>query len=75
MTENAWRNDMPITIGIDIGGTFTDVVAFDASDGRLWVTKVPSTPENHAIGFKNGLEKIVKMTASRFEDIAELAVF
>ena len=32
-------------IGIDIGGTFTDIVALDR-DGRLALTKVPSTPKD-----------------------------
>ena len=37
-------------IGIDVGGTFTDVVLFDAACGRLSVAKVPSTTDNQAIG-------------------------
>ena len=32
-----------IRIGIDTGGTFTDVVAFDETTGELTVTKTPST--------------------------------
>jgi N-methylhydantoinase A len=31
-------------IGVDVGGTFTDLVAFDAASGTLKVVKVPSTP-------------------------------
>ena len=34
-----------IRIGIDTGGTFTDVVAFDEDSGELVTTKTPSTPE------------------------------
>ena len=33
----------PLLIGVDVGGTFTDLVAADA-DGTLRVVKVPSTP-------------------------------
>ena len=34
---------MSITIGIDIGGTFTDVVSLDNESGELQYTKVNST--------------------------------
>jgi len=44
-----------IRIGIDTGGTFTDVVAFDESTGELTVTKTPSTPADPARGFITGL--------------------
>lgn len=37
-------------VGIDVGGTFTDVVLFDASTGKLSVAKSPSTKANQAIG-------------------------
>src|ERR1700685_3157678 len=33
-----------LRIGIDTGGTFTDLVAFEASSGRVSIVKVPSTP-------------------------------
>ncbi|UCC68366.1 MAG: hydantoinase/oxoprolinase family protein, partial [Armatimonadota bacterium] len=45
----AWR------IGIDIGGTFTDLVAADLSSGELYLRKVPSTPANLAEGAAAGL--------------------
>ena len=48
-----------IRIGIDTGGTFTDVVAFDEDSGALVTTKTPSTPSNPADGFITGIEKIL----------------
>ena len=48
-----------IRIGIDTGGTFTDVVAFDEDTGALTTTKTPSTPSNPADGFMNGIEKVL----------------
>ena len=37
---------MSITVGIDTGGTFTDLVAVDHESGRWHVAKVPSNPDN-----------------------------
>jgi N-methylhydantoinase A len=39
-----------IMLGIDVGGTFTDLMAFDPATGRLWAAKVPTTPDNQAAG-------------------------
>jgi N-methylhydantoinase A len=46
-----------IRAGIDIGGTFTDLIIFDEETGEISVTKTPSTPENPADGVLNGLDK------------------
>jgi N-methylhydantoinase A len=48
-----------IRVGIDTGGTFTDVVAFDEDSGELVTTKTPSTPANPADGFMAGIEKVL----------------
>jgi N-methylhydantoinase A len=48
-----------IRIGIDTGGTFTDVVAFDEASGELVTTKTPSTPGNPADGFMAGIDKVL----------------
>src|SRR5699024_4814486 len=49
-----------IRIGVDTGGTFTDVVAFDEASGTLTTTKSPSTPSNPADGFITGIEKVLQ---------------
>ncbi|MEO5709490.1 MAG: hydantoinase/oxoprolinase family protein [Nocardioidaceae bacterium] len=48
-----------IRIGIDTGGTFTDVVAVDEESGELVVTKTPSTPGDPAEGFMNGVHRVL----------------
>ncbi|MEQ3551025.1 hydantoinase/oxoprolinase family protein [Pseudonocardia nematodicida] len=50
-----------IRIGIDTGGTFTDVVAFDEQAGELVSTKTPSTPANPADGFLAGIDKVLEL--------------
>ena len=47
-------------VGIDVGGTFTDVVAYSSSGGQLYVDKVPSTPQNPADGVLNGLSRLIE---------------
>ncbi len=56
MTEQQGRR---IRIGIDTGGTFTDVVAVDELSGEMATTKTPSTPSDPAIGFMNGVHKVL----------------
>ena len=47
-------------LGVDVGGTFTDVVLVDMSIGRRWAIKTPSTPHNPAEAFFSGVEKITR---------------
>ena len=44
---------MKYKIGIDVGGTFTDIIIADSQG--INVFKVPSTPEDQSIGVSNGL--------------------
>jgi N-methylhydantoinase A len=48
-----------LRIGIDTGGTFTDIVSIDASTGDMNVTKVSSTPANPAIGLVEGIHDVL----------------
>ncbi len=32
-------------IGVDVGGTFTDVVVWEVNSRKLWLEKVPTTPD------------------------------
>jgi N-methylhydantoinase A len=50
-----------IRIGIDTGGTFTDVVALDERTGRLITTKTPSTPSDPALGFLAAVQKVLQL--------------
>jgi N-methylhydantoinase A len=50
---------MMFTIGIDVGGTFTDLVAIDES-GKTVFAKSPSTPSDQSIGVMAGLEELAR---------------
>jgi N-methylhydantoinase A len=45
-------------LGVDVGGTFTDLVLFDVAAGSLRVLKTPSTPRNQAEGILIGLDRL-----------------
>src|SRR5690606_17661345 len=49
---------MSYHVGVDIGGTFTDSIAINAETGEVSLSKVPTTPENQAVGFMNGLKGV-----------------
>lgn len=46
-------------IGVDVGGTFTDVFFLDENSGRCEVAKVPSTPADQSEGFIEGIRQKV----------------
>src|SRR5881409_4277806 len=48
---------MRSSVGVDVGGTFTDLVAREVS-GRVRACKVPTTPANLARGVLNGLAAV-----------------
>ena len=52
-------------VGVDVGGTFTDLIVIDEASGEMHVTKVPSTPENQAFGVLNAIDA----TGVAFSDI------
>ena len=47
-------------LGVDVGGTFTDLLLLDERRARVFTAKVPSTPSDSSIGVVNGIEKICR---------------
>ncbi len=45
-------------VGVDVGGTFTDLFLFDTTLGTFRVAKVPSNRGDEAVGFMAGLRKL-----------------
>ena len=46
-------------LGLDVGGTFTDVILADRAGKALWVAKSPSVPSAPADGFFGGVDKML----------------
>ncbi len=45
-------------LGVDVGGTFTDLLLIKEASGHTFTAKVPSTPQDSAIGVLHGIERI-----------------
>jgi N-methylhydantoinase A len=65
MMRNAFR------VGVDIGGTFTDIVFLDAR-GRLHTRKVSSSVDDYARAIVEGLREVFRDTGLTGADIAEV---
>lgn len=61
-----------IEIGIDIGGTFTDIFIKDEDSNSWIVNKVPSTPPDFSNGFMNGVEKTLQMAEKNTGEIKRI---
>ena len=54
-----------LRIGIDTGGTFTDVVGVRSDTGEVFTTKTPTTPADFSEGLIQGIKKILSETKIR----------
>jgi N-methylhydantoinase A len=50
-----------LRVASDVGGTFTDNLAYDEQAKRVTVAKVPTTPENRALGTVHGLQRALAL--------------
>lgn len=47
-------------LGVDVGGTFTDLCLLNADTGEVWIEKLPSTPGDQATAFIEGVERVAR---------------
>ena len=53
-------DDVSYRLGVDVGGTFTDLLLVDEKSGRTWCAKVPSTPADQSVGVLQGDRRICR---------------
>lgn len=56
---NELEPETSVRVGVDIGGTFTDVIAIDEQSGRVFTTKVPTTPDDFSRGAIDGIQTLL----------------
>ncbi|MGB7299715.1 MAG: hydantoinase/oxoprolinase N-terminal domain-containing protein, partial [Burkholderiaceae bacterium] len=70
MSSNNLR-DNSVRIGVDIGGTFTDLVA-QTLDGSLHILKVPSTPDDPGDAVVAGLNQLLDELGATIAQVTEI---
>jgi len=60
---------MGYRLGVDVGGTFTDLLLFNTETGSFWRHKTPSTPHDSSEGILNGVNAICDKAGVGASDI------
>jgi len=63
---------MSYRLGVDVGGTFTDLALIDDASGRTFRAKTPSTPHDQSEGVMAGILKVCKSAGIEPTEIVEL---
>jgi N-methylhydantoinase A len=63
---------MSSRLGIDVGGTFTDLLLFDERSGAMRLLKTPSTPSDQSVGILNGIQQLIEETGVPASEISAL---
>jgi N-methylhydantoinase A len=59
-------------LGVDVGGTFTDVLLVEEASGATWRAKTASTPSDQAVGVRNGIAKVCDEAGIALADVAQV---
>lgn len=60
---------MSYRLGVDVGGTFTDLFLVNERSGEIYTAKVPSTPADQSIGVLHGIARVCEQAGVRPEKI------
>jgi N-methylhydantoinase A len=59
-------------LGVDVGGTFTDVLLVEEATGATWRAKTSSTPADQAVGVLNGIGKVCAAAGIGLAEVAQV---
>ncbi|MBS0518436.1 MAG: hydantoinase/oxoprolinase family protein [Proteobacteria bacterium] len=62
----------PLSLGIDIGGTFTDLVIHDPRDGRAVIWKESTTPDDPARGALEGARRVLEKAGAKADQVGRV---
>jgi N-methylhydantoinase A len=62
-----------LVVGVDVGGTFTDLFVLDEARGEVAIVKVPSTRGEEAVGFMNGIRQVLRRSEADADGAASMA--
>ena len=63
---------MSYRLGVDVGGTFTDVLLVEEGSGATWRAKTASTPADQAVGVLHGIEKVCADAGIELAEVAQV---
>ena len=63
---------MAYRLGVDVGGTFTDVLLIDEETGDTWMEKVQSTPADSSLGVLQGIDRVCSTANIQPESISQI---
>lgn len=58
-------------VGVDVGGTFTDLFVLDEARGRVDIVKVPSTRGEESVGFMSGITRVLRSCRDKSSDATD----
>src|SRR3954470_10789308 len=63
---------MSYRLGVDVGGTFTDVLLVEEGSGSTWRAKTASTPADQAVGVLNGIGQVCAAAGIDLSEVAQV---
>ena len=66
------EDNVTYRLGVDVGGTFTDVLLVEEGSGATWRAKTASTPSDQAVGVRNGIAKVCDEAGIALSDVAQV---